>query len=87
MISQIEGEVICDVRNLVLYTIVIGEEFIAERHIRLHDLIAISILTSHDVDEGEFRGVGSTHIGDIRIGKEQLVGDLIAKAAVEVGRQ
>ena len=84
--GEIEGEVVSDAGNLVLHTVVIGEKLVTQRHIGFHDLITIGVLTGHNVDEGELAGIRATHILDIGIGEEQLVGNLLSETAVEVSR-
>lgn len=46
-----EGEVIGNVRNLVLHTVVVGEQLVTGAHVRFQNLVSILVLACHDVDE------------------------------------
>ena len=82
MVAIIIGEVILDVPSGVVHSVVPCEELITERHV-LH-VLACSVL---DVDEGELRRVGATHI--ILLGEcgEELVGEVARQTAVQVERE
>ena len=80
-----QGEVVCDVRDLVLHAVVPSKQLVTRADIRFKNVGAV-LVRVHDVDEGERRGVTSAHVLDISVREQQLVGDLVAEAAVQVGR-
>ena len=81
-----EGEVIGNVRNLVLHTVVVGEQLVTGAHVRFQNLVSILVLACHDVDEGERRRIGAAHVLYIGVGEQQLIGNLIGEAAVQICR-
>ena len=91
VISSIPCEVVGKAGNLVLHTVVVGEEFVAEAHVGRKILFYSSVgqcfIAVHDVYKGEVGRVGTAFVGDIGVGKQQLVGKLVAEPAIEVGRQ
>ena len=64
--------------------IVPGEELVAERHVDILGITAGDVAVE-DVDVGELGRVRTADIVQLGIGEEQLVGQLVGEAAVEVG--
>ena len=73
MVTGKESKVIGNIRNLILHTVVIGEQFVTGTHIWFQNLVTIFVPACHDVDKGERRRIGATHILDIGVGKQQLI--------------
>ena len=65
-----EGEVIGNVRNLVLHTVVVGEQLVTGAHIRFQNLVSVLVLACHDVDKRERRRVGAAHVLYIGVGEQ-----------------
>ena len=89
VVAGIPCEVVGKAEHLVLHLVVVREELVAEAHIRrevlLDGAVGESLVAVHDVDEREDRRVRTASVLHVCICEEQLVGELFAEAAVEVG--
>ena len=81
--TKIVGYIVLDVEHGVLNLVPVGEELGTEVHIRR---TCIAEVTCSDFHEGEESAVVATHILNVGIGDEQLVGKIVGKAAVEIDR-
>ena len=84
VLSQTDGHIVGDVEGIVQYAVVEREDFCAERHVTF---IGFTVAAqTHDVDEREKVSVRFTGVVDVRERSEQLVRDLRAEDAVQLGR-
>ena len=90
VLAGIVGKVVGHGEHLVLHAVVVREQLVAQAHVGRqalgHRTVGSRLVATHDVDEGEGRRVGAAHVIDVRIGEQQLVGNLVAKTAVQVSR-
>ena len=90
VLAGIVGKVVGHGEHLVLHAVVVREQLVAQAHVGRqalgHRPVGRRLVAAHDVDEGERRGVGAARVVDVRVGEQQLVGNLVAEAAVQVGR-
>ena len=84
--TGIIGDVVLDVEDAVVDTVVPGEEFVTRGDVRIQreGLTLVVGVRLHDVDEGELGGIGTADILDVGVGREELVRQVRAEAAVEV---
>ena len=76
---HIIGGIILDVPDGVVHSVVPGKQFIAEGH--------VDIIVLRDINVGEGRRVGVAQVVEFRIGSQQLVGEFLREAAVQVERE
>ena len=80
VLTQIIGDIILDVPDGVMNSIVIGKQLIAKS-----DVVVVAAV--EDINEGELRRVGTTDIIELRIGCQELVGEILCKTAVQIDRE
>ena len=82
VVAGVDGEVVLDVDDVVVVTVLPGEEFITERHVRSDGAGAVE-----DVYEREVSGRGATGSVKLGIGGQELVHHVIGEPAVQVERE
>ena len=87
--AQIGGDVVLDIEYAVVDTVVPGEQLVTCGHVRHQGLLEVTVgqgagVTFHDVDEGELLRIRTTDVLDVGPGGQELVGQVVAEAAVEV---
>ena len=80
VLTHIKGDVVLDVPDGVMNGIVIGKQLIAKG-----DVVVVAAI--EDINEWELRRVGTTDIIELRIGCQELVGEVLRKAAVQIDRE
>ena len=81
VISHEVGHVILDGPDLVVDTVVPGEQLITEGHVRLPYTLVVLL---DDVDVRERGGIGTADVLDVGVGDKQLVGDPVIYLRVVV---
>ena len=75
------GHVVSNRSGLVAHAVAWCTELIAQCDVRLGRPRCIGLI---DVNEGEVRRITIAHIVDIRIGEQQLIGEVLREAAAQV---
>ena len=79
------GDIVLEVQYTVVNTVVPGEELVTCGDVGNQRVGALVVRVGlHDINEGELVRVRTTDILDVGIGDEQLVGQVVAEAAVQV---
>ncbi len=78
MVGSIISDIILEVINRVVNRIVPREQFITKRD--------VALVVLEDINERELIGICSTHIIELRESEQELVGQLISEAAVQIDR-
>ena len=76
VVTIVPGHVVTQIPNCVVNGVVPGKELITQSH------IVVIILS--DVDEGELTGVAGTDIIQFRQSGQELVGQVVGKATIQV---
>ena len=84
VVAHIVSEVVLDVGHGVVHGVVPGEELIAQGHIVVGPDAVLHQVAVKDVDERELGGAGAADVVKLGISGEELVGEVVAQAAVEV---
>ena len=82
VVAGVDGEVVLDIDDVVVVTVLPGEEFITERHVR-----SDGTGTVEDVDEREVGGRGAAGSVKLGIGGQELVHHVVGEPAVQVKRE
>ena len=73
-------QVVLDGHDVVVHTVIPGEEFVTEGHVRL-PFFAVLL---DDINVRERVGVGTADIVDLGVGDEQLLGEVVGETAVVI---
>ena len=84
VVAHVVGQVVLDVGHGVVHGVVPGEELIAEGHVDVRRGAFLTDVAVEDVDVRELGGVGAADVIQLGPGGEELVGQVVAQAAVEV---
>ena len=84
VVAHIIGNIVLNGESCVLDVVTIGEQLVAEVHIRLIGIICAKV-SCKNLHEGEEAGVGATYILYVGIGDKQLIREIVGETAVEVG--
>ena len=79
VLAKVVGQVVLDVPNGVVDSIVPSEELVAECH--------VVVAALRDVNEGELAGIGAALVVELREGGEELVREIVGQSAVQVERE
>ena len=84
VVAIVPGNVVAQVPDGVVHGVIPGEQLIAQRHV----VVAVALIVHHgDVDEGELARVAGTHVIQLGVGGQELVGEVFLQAAVQVQRE
>ena len=81
--AQVHGDVVLDVQHRVLDLVPVGEEFRTEVHVRLVGIVGTQV-AGKDFHEREETAVIAADVLDVGVRDQQLVGNLVREAGVQV---